>query len=624
MEEHRRTQLDDRGLIVGDRALPWWGATVPYWRLPRASWPTVLRGLAELGLTLVEVAVPWAVHERDGGRFDWSGDRDLGAFVDAAATAGLAVVVQLGPLATLLSSEPDAALPQRIVGDEAIWARSAHGGPAWAPLVPHAFPLASLASTRFAAELATFHRAVAAVLAPRCAPDGPIVAIGLDPGLAGRVRGGAYDVDYHPDAIAAWRAHRDVEPPRRWDTADAATCVAWVRWCDGAAARAAVQWSAVLDDAGLAGLARVGGAAPGEPRDDDDAPPWPRVVDLASGTLPSVDVAARVQVAAAPHLVRLPAGHSPLFAPTTVDDRAALALAALGAGARGATWTSGVTTDGWLGGLVDDRGRATADGRRVAALIATAARTSLPTLRRAVDVALIAPRADARFGRASSLVAPIPPHALELLALGPGGAAELSADPDAARARRWFDAVATALALGQVAFTIVDERADLAAVPARAFVTPTLARVDRALWRQLHAVATDRRVVVIGPDTPTLDELGEPLDPDAAAPRRAGRMRAGSLSDLPGLAADLSALAPRDEWIATRPAGVTAARFVDAHDHVRALFVANRTARAITATIAVPGDTRLHDALTSAAITVTDGAARLDVPAHGTRWLTVG
>ena len=31
--------------------------------------------------------------------------------------------------------------------------------------------------------LTDFHRAVAAVLAPRCAPDGPIVAIGLDPGL---------------------------------------------------------------------------------------------------------------------------------------------------------------------------------------------------------------------------------------------------------------------------------------------------------------------------------------------------------------------------------------------------------------------------------------------------------
>jgi len=621
VEEHHRTQLDDRGLIVGDRALPWWGATVPYWRLPRASWPAVLRGLAGLGLTLVELAVPWAVHERDDGRLDWSGDRDLGAFIDAAAAAGLAVVVQLGPLATV--TEPDAALPRRIVRDEALWARAAHGGPAWAPLVPHAFPLPSLASTRFAAELATFHRAVAAVLAPRCAPDGPVVAVGLDPGLAGRVRGGAYDVDYHPDAIAVWRAHRDVEPPRRWNAEDAATCVDWVRFCDGAAARAAVQWSAVLDDAGLAGLARVGGAAPGDPRDDDDAPPWPRMVDLASGTLPAVDVAARVQVAAAPHLVRLPAGHSPLFAPTTVEDRAALALAALGAGARGATWTSGVTTAGWLGGLVDATGRATADGRRVAALLAAVTRTGLPALRRTVDVALIAPRADARFGRASSLVAPIPPVALELLALGPGGAAELATDPDAARARRWFDAVAAALALGQVAFTVVDERAQLTAIAARAFVTPTLARVDRALWRQLQAVAAERRVVVIGPDTPTLDELGAPLDADAAAPRRAGRMRAGSLTDLPGLAADLTALAPRDEWIATRPAGVTTATFVDGSDRVRALFIHNRTARTATAVLAVPLDARLHDPLTTAAIVVTDGAARVEVPAYGTRWLTV-
>ncbi|MBK7075101.1 MAG: beta-galactosidase [Myxococcales bacterium] len=621
MEEHRRTHLDDRGLIVGDRALPWWSATFAYARTPRAAWPRALAALRGLGLTLVELPVTWGVHARRGGGFDGSGERDLGAAIDAAAAAGLAVCLELGPLAAL--EETFAGLPEPVVRDEAMWARAAHGGPAFAPLVPRAFPLPSLASTAFTDALAGFYRWVAAIALPRLAPDGPVVAIGLDAGRPYLARSGAYDLDYHPDAIAAWRAHRDVEPPRRFAADDAATCAAWVRWNGQAAARAAARWSAILDEAGLTGVARVGVAPPVAPRDDDDATPWPRQVDLASGTQPTTAIAARVQAARAPHLVRLPAGHSPLFAPTTDDDRAAIALAALAAGARGATWTAGLARDRWIGGLVDAAGAVTAEGRRVGALLAAIARHDLPGLRRVVDVALIAARADARVARASSLVAPVPPVALELLGLGPAGAAELCADADAPRARRWADAIADALALGQVAAAVVAEDADLAAIPARAFVAPTLRRIDRGLWRALHRLAADRRVVVFGPDAPTLDELDQPLGDDLAPPRRAGRMRPGSLDDLAGLAADLAALAPRDEWIATRPAGVTTASFA-AHDgRVRALFVANRTARAARAIVAIPAGAALRDALTDAPVATVDGTLALDVPAHATRWLIV-
>lgn len=155
----------------------------------------------------------WGLHARRGG-LDWSGERDLGAAIDAAAAAGLAVCLELGPLAAL--EETYAGLPEHVVRDEAMWARAAHGGPAFAPLAPRALPLPSQASSAFTDALAGFYRAVAAIAAPRLAPDGPVVAIGLDAGRPYLARSGAYDLDYHPDAIAAWRAHRDVEPPRRY------------------------------------------------------------------------------------------------------------------------------------------------------------------------------------------------------------------------------------------------------------------------------------------------------------------------------------------------------------------------------------------------------------------------
>jgi beta-galactosidase len=620
VEAHRRSWFDDRGLVVDGAARPWRAATVAYWRLPRGRWPRALAALRELGLTLVEVPVPWAIHERDAGRYDFAGDRDLGGFLDAVAAADLGAVLQLGPLSSL--TETHAALPDRIVADGALWARTSRDTPAWLPLAPRAFPLPSLASDRFTAELATWYRAVGEVAAPRTAPHGPIVAVGLDGGLAHAVRGGAYDVDYHPDALAAWRVHRDEEPPRRWSDGDGARAAAWVRWNAGALGRAARRWSTLLDEVGLAGLARIGGAPPVDPSGDHDATPWPRQLDLASGTGPRAPIALRLAMAGAPALVRLPAGHAAHFAPTTDDERAAVTLAALAAGARGATWTMGVATDRWLGGLVDGDGAVTAEGRRVARLLAALERHDLPALHRQAEVALIVPRADAAFGRARSLVAPLPEAALELLALGPGGAAELSDDPDAARARRWRDAVVAALELGQVGYVAVAADAPAASLGARAIVHPTLARIETATWDTLRALSAERRVIVIGPDTPTRDELDQPLA--GAAPRRLGLMRAGSLDDLPGLAADLAALAPRDAWYALRPAGIVVTPWLTVDGRVRAVFVEHRGAKPARAVVAVPHDASLHDALDGTALTVRDGEVALDLPAHGARWLIVG
>ena len=56
---------------------------------------------------------------------------------------------------------------------------------------------------------------------------------------------------------------------------------------------------------------------------------------------------------------------------------------------------------------------------------------------------------------------------------------------------------------------------------------------------------------------------------------------------------------------------------------MRALFVANRTARAARAIVAIPAGAALRDALTDAPVATVDGTLALDVPAHATRWLIV-
>ena len=102
-------------------------------------------------------------------------------------------------------------------------------------------------------------------------------------------------------------------------------------------------------------------------------------------------------------------------------------------------------------------------------------------------------------------------------------------------------------------------------------------------------------IVVIGPGTPTRDELDQPLaDP---APKRVGRLKQGSLDDLSGLAQDLGALAGElaDTWQIERPDDVRAHAFADADGKVLAVFVLSDAAVARTAILLVPSNVRLRD-----------------------------
>src|SRR5262249_29061769 len=78
---------------------------------------------------------------------------------------------------------------------------------------------------------------------------------------------GAYDHDYHPDAIAWWRqAHPELgEPPRGWDAERAAACVAWVRFKQRYLAHALGRFAIALEVAGLGGVAPFHNLPAGEP-----------------------------------------------------------------------------------------------------------------------------------------------------------------------------------------------------------------------------------------------------------------------------------------------------------------------------------------------------------------------
>jgi len=73
-----------------------------YHRALASTWPDRLSRIAAMGLNTIQTYVPWNFHELtrrygDNATFDFTGDRDLGAFIDAAAAAGLLVLLRSGP-----------------------------------------------------------------------------------------------------------------------------------------------------------------------------------------------------------------------------------------------------------------------------------------------------------------------------------------------------------------------------------------------------------------------------------------------------------------------------------------------------------------------------------------------
>lgn len=68
-----------------------------YSRCPAADWEDELRKMKSGGINVVASYVFWNLHEREEGRFDWSGNLDLRRFVDLVGRVGLKMILRVGP-----------------------------------------------------------------------------------------------------------------------------------------------------------------------------------------------------------------------------------------------------------------------------------------------------------------------------------------------------------------------------------------------------------------------------------------------------------------------------------------------------------------------------------------------
>jgi hypothetical protein len=89
--------FDERSVMVDGRRILLACGEMHYPRSTRAMWPLLLERSKALGLNTITSYVFWNVHETSRGVYDFSGERDLGHFLDLCQQHGLLVFLRIGP-----------------------------------------------------------------------------------------------------------------------------------------------------------------------------------------------------------------------------------------------------------------------------------------------------------------------------------------------------------------------------------------------------------------------------------------------------------------------------------------------------------------------------------------------
>lgn len=89
--------FDARGFIINGKRTFLVSAGLEYARIPHELWHDRLLRLKRAGFNCVEIYTFWNFHEPKEGKFDFSGDHDLNAFLQEVHQLGMYAIVRVGP-----------------------------------------------------------------------------------------------------------------------------------------------------------------------------------------------------------------------------------------------------------------------------------------------------------------------------------------------------------------------------------------------------------------------------------------------------------------------------------------------------------------------------------------------
>lgn len=89
--------LTERGVYIHGKSVVLLCSSLFYFRLPRNRWEERIRTLKGLGYNTMDVYFPWNFHETRPGYFDFSGEKDVDAFLALCQKYGMYVIARPGP-----------------------------------------------------------------------------------------------------------------------------------------------------------------------------------------------------------------------------------------------------------------------------------------------------------------------------------------------------------------------------------------------------------------------------------------------------------------------------------------------------------------------------------------------
>ena len=106
-------KLTRKGVELGGKYEVLLCGSLFYFRLHRSVWKDRIEKLKRAGYNCVDVYFPWNYHEKEDGTFDFTGERDIGYFLDELSKAGIYVIARPGPY--ICSEWNGGGIPARIL-----------------------------------------------------------------------------------------------------------------------------------------------------------------------------------------------------------------------------------------------------------------------------------------------------------------------------------------------------------------------------------------------------------------------------------------------------------------------------------------------------------------------------
>lgn len=107
----QQIRWDRQTFSIGGKDVVLIGGSMHYFRIPPAEWPATFERMREDGFNIVDIYIPWFIHEPEENKFDFD---NLQRFLNMAHKYGLYVVARPGPY---INSETDqGAFPRWLSG----------------------------------------------------------------------------------------------------------------------------------------------------------------------------------------------------------------------------------------------------------------------------------------------------------------------------------------------------------------------------------------------------------------------------------------------------------------------------------------------------------------------------